>query len=134
MEKKFLISKKYHISIYLIIFFILIICKNNNFFKNFYDLIYQDHNKRQQSAYGFCNQFGTGYVFYVKEKFDLKTAPLIKNYLKAPEQYWIFKDSYKILDKDKLIVLNKKKDIQADFSEYKVLDNFNDSCLLLEKK
>ena len=127
-----MITKKNFTSFFLILVLILIIGKNTNFFKNFYNVGSNNHDLRQQNANDFCGSFGSGYVFYIKKKFKLKKSPVIKN--SAVEQYWIFSNSYKILDKNKLIILNNKKKISNNFSEFKVVDNFQNRCLYLVKK
>ena len=73
--RKFLFNlKKINIQLFLIFLLILIFSKQTEFFKNFYDLIYKSHNLRQQEANDFCNYFGTGYIFYIKKKFNLKKS------------------------------------------------------------
>ena len=98
-----------NISLFLIVILILLICKNTNFFKNLYDVTSKNHDSRQQGVYDFCEFFGTGYVFYIKNKYNLDTPPKIKNFERSPQQYWIFNKNFKKIDKDKLIILNKKK-------------------------
>jgi len=126
-----MITKKNYTSFFLILVLILIIGKNTDFFKNFYNVGSKSYDQRQQDANNFCDLFGTGYVFYIKKKFNLKKSPVIKN--SAVEQYWIFSNAYKILDKNKLIILNNKKKISNNFSEFKVVDNFQNRCLYLVK-
>ena len=116
------------------VFLIFIICKNTNFFANLHHIANNSHDKRQQKANDFCNYFGTGYVFYIKEKFKLKNSPIIKNYKKTPEQYWIFSNSYKSFDENKLIILNKNKSTKVNLNEYKIIDDYNNRCLFMVKK
>ena len=98
-----------NISLFLITILILLICKNTNFFKNLYEVTSKNHDIRQQGVYDFCEFFGTGYVYYIKNKFNLSTPPKIKNFERSPQQYWIFSKNYKKIDEDKIIILNKKK-------------------------
>ena len=133
MKKYINYFKKFDVISFLLILLILLICKNTNFFKSFYGVNKNDHNTRQQAAYDFCSYFATGYIFYVKKKFNLNKSPIIKNYINTPQQYWIFSESYKLLDESRLIILNKEKKHKININNYKVLNNFNDRCLLLKK-
>ena len=126
------IQKK--ISTFLIVILILLICKNTNFFKNLYDINSKNHDSRQQGVYDFCEIFGTGYVFYIKNKFNLNTSPKIKNFKRSPQQYWIFSKNYKKIDEDKLIILNKRKNIKLKNNDFKILDNYRDRCFYMVKK
>ncbi len=126
-----MIKKKNYTSFFLILVLILIIGKNTNFFKNFYNISNMSHDIRQQDANDFCHLFGSGYIFYIKNKFNLQKSPIIKN--SAVDQYWIFSNTYKIIDKNRLIILNNKKKNIQNFNEFKVLDNFKDRCLYLVK-
>ena len=110
------------------------ICKNTNFFKNLYDVTSKNYDIRQQGVYDFCELFGTGYVFYIKNKFNLNISPEIKNFERSPQQYWIFSKNYKKIDEDKLIILNKTKNIKLKNSDFKILDNFRDRCFYMVKK
>ncbi len=123
-----------NISLFLIAILILLICKNTNFFKNLYDVTSKNHDSRQQKVYDFCELFGTGYVIYIKNKFNLNTPPEIKNFERSPQQYWIFSKNYKKIDKDKLIILNKTKNIKLKNNDFKILDNFRDRCFYMVKK
>ena len=118
----------------MMVFLIFTICKNTNFFFNLHHIAYKSHDTRQQKAHDFCKYFGSGYVFYIKEKYQLKKTPIIKNYIKSPEQYWIFSNSYKSFDEDKLIILNKNKSIKVNLNEYKILDDYRNRCLFMVKK
>ena len=123
-----------NISLFLIAILILLICKNTNFFKNLYDVTSKNHDSRQQGVYDFCEFFGTGYVFYIKNKYNLDTPPKIKNFEKSPQQYWIFNKNFKKIDKDKLIILNKTKNTKLKKNDFKILDNFRDRCFYMVKK
>tara|TARA_B100001057_G_scaffold474364_1_gene539829 strand:+ start:62 stop:451 length:390 start_codon:yes stop_codon:yes gene_type:complete len=129
-----MLIKKINILFLLMVFLIFIICKNTNFFANLHHIANKSHDNRQQKANDFCNHFGSGYVFYIKEKFKLKNSPIIKNYKKTPEQYWIFSKSYKSFDENKLIILNKNKSTKVNLNEYKILDDYNNRCLFMVKK
>ena len=123
-----------NISFFSIAILILLICKNTNFFKNLYDVTSKNHDIRQQEMHDFCELFGTGYVFYIKNKFNLNTSPKIKNFERAPKQYWIFNKNYKKIDDEKLIILNKTKNLKLKNTDFKILDNYRDRCLYMVKK
>ena len=116
---------------------LVILLKNTNFFENSYYIVNKNYDLRlQQNAYDFCQNTGSGYVFKIKNKFKLKKIPQIKNYNTSPNQYWIFQN-YKEFDDEKLIVLlnlSKNGLSQIDYSQYKILDNYKNNCLFLEKK
>lgn len=130
-------KKKKNIKIILLISILLIILlKNTDFFKSSYYVLNKDYELRlQENAYDFCNQTGTGYVFKIKNKFNLKKTPLIKNFNTAPSQYWVFKN-FKKFDKEKLIILfntDENGKSRFDFSDYEILDNYKNNCLFLKK-
>ncbi len=127
-----MLLKKINLSYFLILILFFLIFKNTNFFKNTYNIIYKSHNIRQQNANDFCDIFGSGYIFYIKEKFKLKKSPRILN--SVVKQHWIFPDNYKIIDASKLIIINYGDKVKFDLKNYKIQDNFNNRCLFLEKK
>ena len=129
-----MLIKKINIPFLMMVFIIFIICKNTNFFYNLHNIANKSHDIRQQKANDYCDHFGSGYVFYIKDKFKLKNSPIIKNYKQSPEQYWIFSNSYKSLDEDKLIILNKNMSTKVNLNEYKILDDYNNKCLFMVKK
>ena len=60
---------------------------------------------------------------------------IIKNFHSAPSQRWIFGNVNEI-DKNKVIVLfnlDNNGVSKFELDGYKVLDNFNNNCLFLEK-
>ncbi len=131
-------------TIFLIFFLIFILIKNNNFFKNSFKLIYTNYELRLQStAYGFCEisghqyskNLGTGYIFFIKDKFDLKKIPIIRDFNISPNQRWIFQD-YDEINENKIIILNNLDNDgnpKFKFDKYKILHNHKNNCLFLEK-
>ncbi|MDB9746605.1 hypothetical protein OAB07_00855 [Candidatus Pelagibacter sp.] len=111
--------------------------KNTDFFKNSYYIVNKNYDLRlQQNAYDFCEDFGSGFIFKIKDKFKLKKIPQIKNYNTSPDQNWIF-ENYEEFDNEKLIVLfnlEENGSSKIDYSQYKILDNYKNNCLFLEKK
>ena len=70
----------------------------------------------------------------LKEKFNIEKPPLIRNFNKAPPQYWVFNTiNYKIRDENKLIILNKDNKFKVDISKYKIIDNYKGRCFFLKK-
>ena len=141
MFKDLLMKYKNKFSINLYFFATLIILilflKSIDFFKKIYSINYEDHELRQQQAYDFCEDSGTGYIFYIKKNFNLKNIPDIKNFHRTPNQNWIFYASKKQFNKDeKIILFNLDENNQSKFnlSDYKILDNFKNDCLFVKKK
>ena len=141
MFKDLLMKYKNKFSINLYFFATLIILilflKSIDFFKKIYSINYEDHELRQQQAYDFCENSGTGYIFYIKKNFNLKNMPDIKNFHRAPNQNWIFHASKKQFNKnEKIILFNLDKNNQSklNLSDYKILDNFKNDCLFVKKK
>ena len=134
MLKKIFNFKKLDIYKLILLALILFLCKSTNFFNNFHNIVSKNHNFRLQNSYGFCHNTGTGYVIYLKEKFNIEKPPVIRNFNKAPPQYWVFNTiNYKIRDENKLIILNKDYKFKVDLSKYKIIDNYKGRCFFLEK-
>ena len=128
-------AKKFNILFFLILILFFILFKNTDFFKNTYNIINKNHDIRQQTANDFCGLLGSGYIFYIKEKFKLKKSPIIINSsVRSVKQNWIFPNNYKMVDENKVIIINLSEKIKFEFNKYKTLDNFNNRCLFLEKK
>ena len=142
-SKKYLKIKNSEIII-LIFLLLLVFLKTNKFFENSFKLLNTSYDLRlQQSAYSYCDNpghkysfgSGAGYIWKIKKKYNLQKIPIIKNFHSAPSQRWIFGNVNEI-DKSKVIVLfNLDNDGVSKFESdgYKVLDNFNNNCLFLEK-
>lgn len=132
-------KNKFSINLYFFATLIILILflKSIDFFKKFYLIYNDDHELRQQQAYDFCENSGTGYIFYIKKNFNLETIPDIKNFRRTPNQYWIFHASKKQFNKDeKIILFNLDNNNQSKFnlSDYKILNNFKNDCLFVKKK
>ncbi len=135
-KKKNLFTKDYIILILLFVFFSISI----DFFRKSYFVISLDHDSRQSKlAYDHCTATGTGYIFYIKKKFNLNKSPKIMNYggtAKSPPQIWIF-NTNQAKNENKLIVLfnlDQNNKFRFDFSNYNVEDNYKNDCLYLTKK
>jgi hypothetical protein len=111
------------LNIIIILILFVILFKNLNFFKNGYLLLTKTINERQQKyAYDFCENNSSGYVFYIKNKFNLKKKPLIINYHIEPKQDWIFKKDNINENSSKIILLNYKINKTYNFIKIKGLD------------
>ena len=134
--KKNLFTKDYIILILLFVIFTLSI----DLFRKSYFVISLDHDSRQSKfAYDYCEGTGTGYIFYIKKKFNLKKMPIIINYggnKASPPQSWMFNTNH-VQDKNKLIILfnlDKNNQFRFDFNNYNIEDNHKNDCLYLTKK
>tara|TARA_B100000035_G_C21022996_1_gene564856 strand:+ start:1337 stop:1747 length:411 start_codon:yes stop_codon:yes gene_type:complete len=135
MKKSFFKEIKSSLYFFVIFFLIIIISKNVNFFKKTYTIFYNDINDRKVAAYDFCDFSGNGYIFYLKKNFEFKATPIIKSNFKKQNKNWIFNHFGENLDETKIIILNKydNDEISLDLNKYKILDNFQNRCMLLEK-
>lgn len=134
--KSFIKKTKFQ-TLFLLLVFTLILQKNTDFFKNSYHIVNKNYNLRlQQNAYDFCEDSGSGFIFKIKDKFELKKIPQIENYHRSPNQNWIF-ENYNEFNNQKLILLfnlNENGSSKFDYSQYKIIDNYKNDCLFLEKK
>ena len=130
----------------LIIGFLLVILlqKNQTGF-NVYYIFTKDHDARLAKNYekkfysGYCEKQSHGYIINIKnsfpKKFDKNSIPKIINLENRNTPYWIFADiGYKIDDK-KIILLNyeETQNKKINLANYKILDNFKNKCLFIEK-
>ena len=136
-QLKSFIKKTEFQTFFLLLALLLILLKNTDFFRNSYQIVNKNYNLRQQqNAYDFCEDSGSGFIFKIKDKFKLKKIPRIKNYHTSPSQYWIF-ENYNEFDNKKLILLFNLKEngsSKFDYTQYKILDNYKNDCLFLEKR
>ena len=135
-KKKNLFTKDHVILILLLVIFSL----NIDLFRKSYFIVGLDHDSRQSKlAYDYCESTGTGYIFYIKKKFNLKKLPKIKNLggtKPTTNQGWIFNTNH-VQDENKLIILfnlDRNNKFRFDFNNYNVEDNYKNDCLYLTKK
>ena len=136
-KKKNLFTKEHVILIVLFVIFSLSI----DLFRNSYFIISLDHDSRQSKfAYDYCEGSGSGYIFYIKKKFNLNKSPKIINYggrhESSPPQTWIFNTNYR-QDENKLIILfnlDGNNQTKFDLTNYNIKDNHKNDCLFLTKK
>tara|TARA_B100000902_G_C27187201_1_gene851978 strand:- start:660 stop:1088 length:429 start_codon:yes stop_codon:yes gene_type:complete len=134
---KILIIKK-NFQIFLLIFaLIVILLKNTDFFKNSYYIVNKNYDLRlQQNAYDFCENSGTGFIFKIKNKYKLTKIPQIKNYNTSPKQDWIFQNYGELNYKNLIVLFNLDQNgySKIDLNKYKIIENYKNDCLFLEKK
>jgi len=135
-KKNNLFSKDHVILILLFVIFSLSI----DLFRKSYFIIGLDHDSRQSKlAYDYCEGTGTGYIFYIKKKFNLEKSPKIINYGGTDPttfQGWVF-NTIDVQDENKFIVLfnlDKNNQSRFDFNNYNIEDNHKNDCLYLTKK
>ena len=134
-KKKF--TKNHIILIFLFVIFTLSI----DLFRKSYFVMTLDHDSRQSKiAYDYCEGSGTGYIFYIKKKYNLNKPPKIINYGGTEQsttyQGWMFNMNH-VQDETKLIVLfnlDKNNQSRFDFNNYNIEDNHKNDCLYLTKK
>ena len=124
----------------ILIFLFVIFSLSIDLFRKSYFIAGLDHDSRQSKlAYDYCESTGTGYIFYIKKKFNLKKSPEIKNLggtKPTTNQDWMFNKNH-VQDKNKLIILfnlDKNNQFRFDFDNYNIEDNHKNDCLYLTKK
>jgi hypothetical protein len=109
---------------------------------NFYNILKNDYDKRIVNIYGFCEKESYGYLKQLNEKFKINTNITSFNFEDFPKSSSVFfyKVNYKF-DKSKFIILNYNSDdkhhkdyFDKNFFNYKVIDNYKNKCLFLEKR
>lgn len=109
---------------------------------NFYNILRNDYDKRIVNIYGFCEKESYGYLKYLNEKFKINTNIDSYNFEDFPKSSSVFfyKVNYKF-DKSKIIILNYNSDnkfhkdyFDKKFFNYKIIDNYKNKCLFLEKR
>ena len=133
------IKKNYELII--LIFLLLILISKIDFLKKTYLIISKNYNDRFIDNYsnlnqfsGFCTKESHGYIFYIKNKFNLNKPPQIINLDKKRRKIpvWIFKQNYNFQNINEIILVNyNNKDF--NFKNYKVIDNYNNKCFYLKK-
>ena len=115
----------------------VILLKNTDFFKNSYYIVNKNYDLRlQQNAYDFCENSGTGFIFKIKNKYKLTKIPQIKNYNTSPKQDWIFQNYSELNYKNLIVLFNLDQNgySKIDLNKYKIIENYKNDCLFLEKK
>jgi len=137
--------KKNFILFSIVIFIFLIFLQKTEFTKNIYFTIFKSHTSKFIKAYeknifsGFCRKQSHGYIAFIKNKFSNlfteKKIPTIINFDEIRRiPYWIFLQSEMNSTDQYLILLNTNLNKNFDFSNYQILDNFENRCYFLRKK
>ncbi len=137
--------KKNFILISIITILFLIFLQKTDFAKNIYFTTFKSHTSRFIKAYennifsGFCRKQSHGYIAFIKYKFSNlfteKKIPTIINFDEIRRiPYWIFLQSEMNSTDQYLILLNTNLNKNFDFSNYQILDNFENRCYFLRKK
>ena len=108
---------------------------------NAYLILKNDYHQRLINTYGFCEKESYGYVEKINKKFNFKKNIKTYNFKDFPSESSVFFFNPNLnFDKNLIIILNydkhnyeiKRKFIE-NFKEYKILDNYEEKCLLLIK-
>tara|TARA_B100001057_G_scaffold501015_1_gene619712 strand:- start:2160 stop:2567 length:408 start_codon:yes stop_codon:yes gene_type:complete len=134
--------KKKDLSFYLLIGFFLILINQIDVLKKTYFVLNKNYNTRFEDAYkndyfsGFCKKESHGYVHYIKKKFNLIYSPKIINFEKKKRKlpYWLFYKPFNNINKNELILLSYREEIQFNFKNYNILDKHENRCFYLKKK
>ena len=132
-------KKKFTKNHIILIFLLVIFALNIDLFRKSYFVATLDHDSRQSKiAYDYCEGSGTGYIFYIKKKYNLNKSPKIINFGGAqasPPQGWIFNNN-RIHDNKLIILFNldQNNKFRFDLNNYNIEDNHKNDCLYLTKK
>ena len=134
--------KKNNIQIFLIISLMLIILMKIDFFKKTFFIINKPYNERFIDAYnknqfsGFCTKESHGYVYFIKNKYQLIYPPKIINLsqrrMKLP--YWIFGKNKRKIQNNKIILLNYNSNKNFNLDNFLIKNNHNNQCFFLVNK
>jgi hypothetical protein len=108
---------------------------------NSYSIIKKSYQIRLIDNYGFCEKVSYGYIDKINKKFGTTKNIESFNFDNYPKSSSVF--FYKInniYDDKKIIILNYDSDnpsktiyFKKTFKNYKILDNYQNKCFLLEK-
>jgi hypothetical protein len=109
--------------------------------RNLYNLLLHNYVNRNYSIYGFCDKESYGYLEKIHNKYKGKVNINSYNFEDYPKSSSVFfYNKNNEFDNNKLIILNynsdnlnHKKFFLENFSKYKILDNYKNKCLLIEK-
>jgi len=104
--------------VFVIFFLITIIINNNDIFKKTHKIINKEnYSKRLENTYGFCKGPSVGYLRFIKKKFKLNFNPKIINFDQTSPSEWSIYDLKLKKDKNKIILLNYKRELNFKFSK-----------------
>lgn len=125
-----MIVKKYIYYFGLLIFCIFIF----KGFMNFYIILNNNYEQRMIKYGGFCNNYGYGFVKYIKEKYKFDYNISVKNFNDAPSPYAYFYKINKKFSKNYLIMINPS---DSNLNTYLLINNYkivekNEKCYLIK--
>lgn len=121
---------------------IILVIYSYNLPLNIYSVAKHPYQERLLSIYGFCGKESLGFMQEINNKYGKKNNIDSFNFDDYPKSSSVF--FYKVnrfLNKDQIIVLNynskdlsKKEFFKKNFGSYKIIENYNNNCLFLERK
>jgi len=124
------------------IFVIIVTVYSLNLPLNIYNILLHNYQERLSSIYGFCEKESFGFMKKINEKYGHKYNITSFNFDDYPSTSSFF--FYKInrsFNKNQIINLNynslnltQKEYFEKNFNNYKILENYKNKCLLIEKK
>ena len=134
-------NKKHLNLVYVNILVIFLTIYSFNLPLNSYSIIKKSYQIRLIDNYGFCEKVSYGYIDKINKKFGTTKNIESFNFDNYPKSSSVF--FYKInniYDDKKIIILNYDSDnpsktiyFKKTFKNYKILDNYQNKCFLLEK-
>jgi hypothetical protein len=113
-----------------------------DFFKKTFFIINKPYNERFIDAYnknpfsGFCTKESHGYIYFIKNKYQLIYPPKIinlsQNRVKLP--YWIFGKNKREIQNNKIILLNYNSNKNFNLDNFLIKNNYNNQCFFLVNK
>ena len=86
---------------------VIILSINTNFFKKLYEVISWKFDLRMAKKYSYCRGESVGWLFDIKNKYQINDNPKIINYDHEPDLNWTIINTKKLKQKsNKLILLN----------------------------
>ena len=136
-------KKKKDINLSIInIFFIIVIVYSLNLPLNIYNILLHNYQERLSSIYGFCEKESYGFMKKINDKYSTKYNIESFNFDNYPSSSSAF--FYKIdrkFNQNQIIILNynslnlnQKKYFEKNFSNYRILENYKNKCIFIEKK
>jgi hypothetical protein len=136
-------KKKKDINLLIVNLFVLVVIVYSlNLPSNIYYILLHNYQERLLSIYGFCEKESFGFVKKINDKYGYKYNIKSYNFDNYPSSSSVF--FYKVdlpFNEDQIIILNydslnltQKQSFERDFSNYRILENYKNKCLFLEKK
>jgi len=142
IKKKINFANK-NIFLFTIFFFLIVIfIQNNKIAYSLYYIIKLDYDQRLAKNYekifysGYCSKQSHGYLIYIKNNFQHDFIPKVKNFQEGKRvPGWIFENINLKTSDEKIILLNYNGSFSdpVNFSDYEILDNYQNRCFFLKK-